>query len=221
MFGAGPEPEPGSWGAREGPAPARDSDPGGVPADARCGLSRNSRNGLVLRLLFETAVQVSELSRLDAPDIELAERTPGIRHGKGAKDRLALFIRQTSSSCCRCTSGVGHTAPSSSPTRARGSLSAGSRALSGAWRRRRGLSTSGFRRARYATRGRPSPVTRADPLIPPSYCWVMRPRGRRSRAIACLWQGRARRMSAPCGSWGPRHWAWSAREGSVSFDVGL
>ncbi len=49
------------------------------------------RDGLLLRLLFESAVRVSELSRLDVPDVEFGERTLRIRQGKGAKDRLVLF----------------------------------------------------------------------------------------------------------------------------------
>ncbi len=48
------------------------------------------RDGLLLRLLFESAVRVSELSRLDVPDVEFGERTLRIRQGKGAKDRLVL-----------------------------------------------------------------------------------------------------------------------------------
>jgi integrase/recombinase XerD len=49
------------------------------------------RDGLLLRLLFESAVRVSELSHLDVPDVEFGERTLRIRQGKGAKDRLVLF----------------------------------------------------------------------------------------------------------------------------------
>src|SRR5262249_57168285 len=49
------------------------------------------RDGLLLRLLFESAVRVSELSRLDAADVEFGERTLRIRQGKGAKDRLVVF----------------------------------------------------------------------------------------------------------------------------------
>src|SRR5262249_545828 len=37
------------------------------------------RDGLLLRLLFESAVRVSELSRLDAADVEFGERTLRIR----------------------------------------------------------------------------------------------------------------------------------------------
>ncbi len=51
----------------------------------------NPRDGLLLRLLFESAVRVSELSRVDVPDVEFGERTLRIRQGKGAKDRLVLF----------------------------------------------------------------------------------------------------------------------------------
>src|SRR5262249_32143892 len=49
------------------------------------------RDGLLLRLLFESAVRVSELSRLDVTDVEFGERTLRVRQGKGSKDRLVLF----------------------------------------------------------------------------------------------------------------------------------
>src|SRR5262249_9760184 len=49
------------------------------------------RDGLLLRFLFESAVRVSELSRLDVTDVEFSERTLRIRQGKGSKDRLVLF----------------------------------------------------------------------------------------------------------------------------------
>jgi Phage integrase family len=49
------------------------------------------RDGLVIRVLFESAVRVAELSRLEASDVELAERTVRVREGKGGKDRLALI----------------------------------------------------------------------------------------------------------------------------------
>jgi integrase/recombinase XerD len=48
------------------------------------------RDGLLLRLLFESAVRVSELSHLEVPDVEFGERTLRVRQGKGAKDRLVL-----------------------------------------------------------------------------------------------------------------------------------
>jgi integrase len=49
------------------------------------------RDGLVIRLLFESALRVAELSRLEAGDVDLAERTVRVREGKGGKDRLALI----------------------------------------------------------------------------------------------------------------------------------
>ena len=49
------------------------------------------RDGLVIRLLFESAVRVAELSRLEISDVDLAERTVRVRGGKGNKDRLALI----------------------------------------------------------------------------------------------------------------------------------
>jgi len=93
MFGAGPEPEPGSWGAVRGQRLPEILTLEEFRRMLAVAYHADSRNGLVLRLLFETAVQVSELSRLDVPDIELAERTLGIRHGKGAKGRLVVFTQ--------------------------------------------------------------------------------------------------------------------------------
>jgi integrase/recombinase XerD len=49
------------------------------------------RDGLVIRLLFESALRVAELSYLEAGDVDLAERTVRVREGKGGKDRVALI----------------------------------------------------------------------------------------------------------------------------------
>jgi integrase/recombinase XerD len=48
------------------------------------------RDGLLVRLLFESAVRVSEASRLEVPDVDLSERTLKVRLGKGSRDRLVL-----------------------------------------------------------------------------------------------------------------------------------
>jgi integrase/recombinase XerD len=55
------------------------------------GYRARPRDGLVIRLLFESAVRVAELARLEAPDVGLAERTVRVRQGKGGKDRVALI----------------------------------------------------------------------------------------------------------------------------------
>lgn len=46
---------------------------------------------MILRLLFEIGLRVSELVRLEVPDVDFSERTIRVRQGKGGKDRLALF----------------------------------------------------------------------------------------------------------------------------------
>jgi integrase/recombinase XerD len=55
------------------------------------GYQAGPRNGIVIRLLFESAVRVAELARLEVPDVDLAERTVRVRQGKGGKDRVALI----------------------------------------------------------------------------------------------------------------------------------
>lgn len=49
------------------------------------------RYGLIVRTLFETGLRVSELVRVQAPDVDFTERTIRVREGKGGKDRLVLF----------------------------------------------------------------------------------------------------------------------------------
>lgn len=49
------------------------------------------RDGLLLRLLFESAVRVSEASRLEAPDVDSGERIVRVREGKGKKDRVVFM----------------------------------------------------------------------------------------------------------------------------------
>jgi len=50
-----------------------------------------ARDGLLIRLLFESAVRVSEASRLDAADVDVTERTVKVVQGKGGKDRLVFL----------------------------------------------------------------------------------------------------------------------------------
>ena len=45
----------------------------------------------MLRLLFYTALRVSELCRIQTADVDLAENKIFINHGQGAKDRYVLF----------------------------------------------------------------------------------------------------------------------------------
>ncbi len=49
------------------------------------------RYGLIVRSLFETGLRVSELTRVQAADVDFSERTIRVREGKGGKDRLVLF----------------------------------------------------------------------------------------------------------------------------------
>ncbi len=49
------------------------------------------RDGLIVRTLFETGLRVSELVRVEVPDVDFPERTIRVRLGKGGKDRLVLF----------------------------------------------------------------------------------------------------------------------------------
>lgn len=49
------------------------------------------RDGLILRLMFESGVRVSELVRLQVTDVDFTERTIRVRDGKGGKDRVVLF----------------------------------------------------------------------------------------------------------------------------------
>ena len=110
MFGAGPEPEPGSWGAVRGQRLPEILTLEEFRRMLAVAYHADSRNGLVLRLLFETAVQVSELSRLDVPDIELASAPLGSVTVQRPRTGWCC-LRRTSSSCCRCTSGVRHSSP--------------------------------------------------------------------------------------------------------------
>jgi site-specific recombinase XerD len=55
---------------------------------ARCG---NLQHEIMLKLLFYTAVRVSELVRIKVKDIDFAQYKIFIAHGKGAKDRYILF----------------------------------------------------------------------------------------------------------------------------------
>jgi len=50
-----------------------------------------ARDGLLVRLLFESAMHVSEASRLDAADVDVTERTVKVVQGKGGKDRLVFL----------------------------------------------------------------------------------------------------------------------------------
>lgn len=49
------------------------------------------RDGLLIRVLFETGLRVSELVRLQVADVDFTERTIRVREGKGGKDRVTLF----------------------------------------------------------------------------------------------------------------------------------
>ena len=51
------------------------------------------QHGLMLRLLFYTAVRVSELCRIEVADVDLESCKIFIRQGKGSKDRYVLFGR--------------------------------------------------------------------------------------------------------------------------------
>ncbi len=62
-----------------------------VQAIIAAAYSARPRDGLVIRLLFESALRVSECSRLEVPDVDLAERTVRVREGKGGKDRVAFI----------------------------------------------------------------------------------------------------------------------------------
>jgi site-specific recombinase XerD len=50
-----------------------------------------ARDGLLIGLLFESAVRVSEASRLDATDVAVADRSVKVVQGKGGKDRLVFM----------------------------------------------------------------------------------------------------------------------------------
>ena len=49
------------------------------------------QHGLTLRLLFYTAVRVSELCRIEVADVDLEDYKIFIQQGKGSKDRYVLF----------------------------------------------------------------------------------------------------------------------------------
>ncbi len=52
------------------------------------------RDGLIVRLLFETGLRVSELVHVQPADVDFTERTIRVRAGKGGKDRLVLFTEE-------------------------------------------------------------------------------------------------------------------------------
>jgi site-specific recombinase XerD len=51
----------------------------------------NVQHEIMLKLLFYTAVRVSELVRIEVADVDLKHNKIFIDHGKGAKDRYILF----------------------------------------------------------------------------------------------------------------------------------
>ncbi len=56
----------------------------------------NAQHSLMLRLLFFTAVRVSELCNMQTADVDLAANKIRINDGKGGKDRYVLFNKQFS-----------------------------------------------------------------------------------------------------------------------------
>ncbi len=57
--------------------------------------SENPVSCLVVTLLLETGMRVSEVCRLDMSDIDLVDRSARVFGGKGNKDRLVLFTDQS------------------------------------------------------------------------------------------------------------------------------
>src|SRR6516165_11727896 len=51
----------------------------------------NAEHGLMLRLLFYTAVRVAELCKIEVSDVDLDACRIRVNEGKGAKDRIVLF----------------------------------------------------------------------------------------------------------------------------------
>jgi len=58
--------------------------------------SDDVQHALMLRLLFFTAVRVSELCNIEITDVDITAHKIRINQGKGAKDRYVLFNRQFS-----------------------------------------------------------------------------------------------------------------------------
>lgn len=50
--------------------------------------------GLILRVLFEMGIRVSELTALETTDVDLTERTCRVLQGKGGKDRIVVFTAE-------------------------------------------------------------------------------------------------------------------------------
>jgi integrase/recombinase XerD len=65
------------------------------PAELRAILTAASqerpRDGLLIRVLLESAVRVSELARLDVPDVDPIECTVRVRRGRGASGCVTLL----------------------------------------------------------------------------------------------------------------------------------
>ena len=57
--------------------------------------SENPVANLVITLMLDTGVRVSELCALDRSDIDLEDRSARVREGKGDKDRMVLFTPRT------------------------------------------------------------------------------------------------------------------------------
>ncbi len=53
----------------------------------------DAQHSLMLRLLFQTAMRVSELCRIEVADVDLENCKIFVNQGKGAKDRYVLFGR--------------------------------------------------------------------------------------------------------------------------------
>ena len=51
----------------------------------------NQKSRLIISLLYSTGLRVSELVNLKVEDVNFAEKTGWVRHGKGAKDRLFVL----------------------------------------------------------------------------------------------------------------------------------
>jgi integrase len=140
------------------------------------------RDGLLLRLLFESAVRVSELSRLDVPDVEFGERTLRVRQGKGAKDRLVLF-----------TPDLGQLLQVHLGGRTRGPLLTSNRGTRLSVRRIQSLVRGAARRAGVQKKISPHSLRHtwatlsrnaAYRSIPSSSCWGTSRPGRRSSTVA-------------------------------------
>ena len=110
MFGAGPEPEPGSWGAVRGQRLPEILTLEEFRRMLAVAYHADSRNGLGLRLLFETPVRCPNSRASRSPTSSSPSAPLGSATVKGPRAGW-WCLRRTSSSCCRCTSGVRHSSP--------------------------------------------------------------------------------------------------------------